>query len=173
MAFWGKNSSDNTATGSGSAIAGSLKSAGFTLDAQSGKTQEPASCEGDLLLSRFGKIRSALSAGTVIQGKLSFDMPVSIDGKLSGEIFSSDVLIVGASAVIDAQLDVASLVVCGTVRGVINASQRVELMTGGRIEGEVITPVFKMEESSVFEGKCSMPARPLKAVGGSSNEKQH
>lgn len=116
----------------------------------------PASTEPESLASRYSKVRSALGAGTVIQGKLSFDTAVSIDGKLSGEIFSTEALIVGASGLIDAQVEVKVLVVSGTVRGRIVARERIELLSGGRIEGTITTPCLKVEEASVLNAKCTM-----------------
>ncbi|MBX7138479.1 MAG: polymer-forming cytoskeletal protein [Oligoflexia bacterium] len=110
----------------------------------------------DPLQARFGKARSALGAGTVIQGKLSFDTPVRIDGKLSGEVFSSDALIVGEKGQMEAQIEVSALVVQGIVKGRITARERVVLMKGGRIEGNVFTPLFQIEEGATFNGRCSM-----------------
>lgn len=112
-----------------------------------------------MLSGRFGKLRSALGVGTLIQGRLSFDTPVRIDGKLSGEVFSSEALIVGSSGVVDASLEVASLIVLGTVKGKVKASQRVEVYSGGRLEAEVVSPLLKIEDGAHFGGKCSMPAQ--------------
>jgi len=103
------------------------------------------------------RVRSALGPGTVIHGKLSFDAPVSIDGKLSGEIFSSKTLHVGKSGTIDATVEVAALVVRGIVKGSIKAAERVEIREGGQLIGEVVTPVLIMEEGCLFNGACSMP----------------
>lgn len=110
----------------------------------------------DQLLERFGKVRSALGPGTVVQGKLSFDTVVSIDGKLGGEIFSSKALFVGASGQVDAQIEVAALVVRGVVRGNIKATERIEILSGGQLLGDVLTPVLVMEEGCVFSGNCVM-----------------
>jgi cytoskeletal protein CcmA (bactofilin family) len=110
------------------------------------------------------KIRSALGPGTVIHGKLSFDAPVSIDGKLSGEIFSSKALHVGKSGSIDAAVEVASLVIRGTVKGVIKASERVEIKDGGQLIGEVVTPVLVMDEGCTFNGSCTMPQGAQKKI---------
>ena len=111
----------------------------------------------NMLSTRFGKVRSALGVGTLIQGKLSFDTPVRIDGKLSGEVFSSEALIVGPSGLVDAQLEVASLVVLGTLKGKVKATQQIEVYSGGKLEAEVITSSLKVEEGAHFSGKCSMP----------------
>ncbi len=112
----------------------------------------------DVLTERFGKARSALGEGTVIQGKLSFDTPVRIDGKLSGEIFSSKVLIVGPSGHIDASIEAASLVILGSVKGTISASERVELWSGASLEGVVTTPVLVIQDGSSFIGTSHMLA---------------
>lgn len=108
--------------------------------------------EPDQLLQRFGKVRSALSEGTVVNGKLSFDATVRIDGRLKGEIFSSKTLIVGAGGEVDADITVASLIVFGAVKGMVKASDRVELLAGANLEGEVISPVLVVAEGANFNG---------------------
>lgn len=121
---------------------------------------------------RYGKIRSALGPGTVIQGKLSFDTPVRIDGKLSGEIFSSRELIVGQQGVIDAQVEVASLVVMGRVKGNVKAGERIELLAGGVLEGDITAPSFVMQEGAVFNGRCKMLHQEKAAVSERSRAEQ-
>jgi cytoskeletal protein CcmA (bactofilin family) len=111
------------------------------------------------LLERFGKTRSALGSGTVIQGKLAFDTTIRIDGKLSGDIFSSKAIIVGKSGFIDASIDVSVLVVVGKVKGQIKASERVEIIGGGSVEGTVESPRFVVEEGSTFNGQVRMRAK--------------
>ena len=110
------------------------------------------------------KVRSALGPGTVIHGKLSFDAPVSIDGKLSGEIFSSKTLHVGKSGVIDATIEVTALVIRGIVKGSIKVSERVEIRDGGQLLGDVTTPILTMEDGCIFNGSCTMPQATQKKV---------
>ena len=135
-------------------------------------TSEPAvspQTDSDPLAKRYGKARSALGAGTVIPGKLSFDTPVRIDGKLGGEIFSSEALIVGPTGTIDAQVEVKALVVQGVVKGRIIAKERIEILAGGRVEGSITTPCLRVEETGVYNGKCAMAvtqasANPTKII---------
>lgn len=110
----------------------------------------------DILIERFGKTRSALGEGTVIQGKLSFDTPVRIDGKLSGEIFSSKVLIIGPTGLIDAKIEVASLIVLGSVKGEINATERVEVWSGATLEGRLRSPTLVVQDGGFLGGTCEM-----------------
>lgn len=123
------------------------------------------------LEQRYGKARSALGSGTVIQGKLSFDTPVRIDGKLGGEIFSSKALIVGPTGSVSAEVQVAALVVMGTVTGNIVAADRVEVLSGGKIEGNVTAPVIYVEEGAVLNGHCSMKAAAKNASTEASDQR--
>lgn len=131
----------------------------------------------DSIADRFGVVRSALGDGTVIQGKLSFDTPVRIDGKLTGEIFSSKALIVGKTGVIDAKVEVACLIILGKVKGDIKATQLIELWEGGSLEGTIETERFTMEEGSLFNGRCKMKAgqieqdKKIKNLNGAGKEK--
>jgi cytoskeletal protein CcmA (bactofilin family) len=113
---------------------------------------------------KYGKVRSALGPGTVIQGKLSFDTTVSIDGKLSGEVVSSKAIIVGAGGDVDAVMNVASLVVRGRVKGKIVATETVELLSGAQLEGEVQTPSLMVEEGAILRATCSMSNSKVKAI---------
>ena len=104
----------------------------------------------------FGELRSALGEGTVIQGKLSFDTPVRIDGNLSGELFSSSLVVVGKSGRVTADINVDTLVVFGTVCGDIIARKRLELNESGEIVGSITCPSLLIASGSYFEGECSM-----------------
>jgi cytoskeletal protein CcmA (bactofilin family) len=110
----------------------------------------------DRLLERFGKTRSALGPGTVIQGRLTFDTTVRIDGKLSGDVFSSKAIIVGKTGSIDAQIEVGALIVIGYVKGEIRATERIEILGGGYVEGSVETPCLVVESGSTLNGECKM-----------------
>ncbi len=140
-----------SSAGGGSAVAEYVGASAVLLPGQDGSAE-------DVLARRFGKTRSALGEGTVIQGKLSFDTPVRIDGKLSGEIFSSKALIVGPTGRVDAHIEAATLVILGEVSGKIVASERVELWSGAHLEGTVKTPALIVQEGSFFSGTTEMLA---------------
>lgn len=119
----------------------------------------------------LGKVRSALSAGTVIQGKLSFDTPVRIDGKLSGEVFSSKVLIIGETAQIQATLEAASLIIMGKVTGDIKATEKIQVCKGAVLEGAISAPAVVIESGAVFNGKCEMTSQAAGAKAAKDSAK--
>ena len=103
----------------------------------------------------YGEVRSALGPGTVIEGKLTFDSPVRIDGTLKGEVTSSSLLIVGEQAVVDAKVNVGSLIVHGHVAGKVDAAEFVEIKNGGSLQASINTGRLIIEEGGYFTGGCN------------------
>ena len=114
--------------------------------------------------SKHEGVRSALAKGTVIQGKLSFDTPVRIDGKLSGEVYSTETVIIGSAGEIDAKIEVKNLIIMGKVSGTISASTKVEILKEGEVDAEVFTKSITMEEGAIFNGSCSMGTEKVTAI---------
>ena len=62
-------------------------------------TQSPTSGE----LGSAQPVTTLLGKGSEFEGKLSFEGTVRVDGKMTGEIFTDDVLIVGEGAEVNAE----------------------------------------------------------------------
>jgi cytoskeletal protein CcmA (bactofilin family) len=102
------------------------------------------------------EINAFLGAETEFDGKFSFTGAVRIDGKFSGEIFSSGTLIVGESAVITSRVHVGDMVISGEVHGDIIAENKIEINVPGKLFGNIQTPKLVIEEGVIFEGNCRM-----------------
>jgi cytoskeletal protein CcmA (bactofilin family) len=103
-----------------------------------------------------GEINTLLGRGSEFEGKLTFEGTVRIDGKLSGEIFSEDVLVVGEGAMVNAEIDVGVIIVEGNVTGNIRAKRAVELHAPARVKGNIETPSLYIDKGVVFEGFSKM-----------------
>src|ERR1700675_1181775 len=101
-----------------------------------------------------GEINTLLGRGSAFDGKLTFEGTVRIDGKLSGEIFSNDVLVIGEGADVSAEIDVGVLIVEGSVTGNIRAKRGVELHAPARVRGNIETPSLFIDKGVLFEGNC-------------------
>ncbi len=112
-------------------------------------------------------IKAFLGPGSRFEGKLSFDEMVRLDGVFSGEIKSSDTLIVGESAEIDGKIQVGSLILSGHFRGDIKATTSVELRAPAQVEGSIDTPTIKIDEKVIFNGEIKMTES---AKGGAAKE---
>jgi len=102
------------------------------------------------------EVTTLLGRGSEFEGKLSFEGTVRIDGKLAGEIFTDDVLIVGEGAEVSAEINVGAVIIEGTVHGNILAKRSVEIRTPGRVRGNITTPSLFIEKGVVFDGHCQM-----------------
>jgi len=101
-------------------------------------------------------VRVSLGPDAEVTGKLSFETATRIEGKLRGEIRASDLLVIGAEAVVNATVHASKLVVLGEIRGEVQGATRVEICSGGRIFGDVQTKCLIIQEGATFEGKSRM-----------------
>jgi cytoskeletal protein CcmA (bactofilin family) len=81
---------------------------------------------------------------------------VRLDGSFSGEINSSDTLVVGETGVIDGHIRVGALILSGRFKGTISATTLVELRAPAQVEGSIQTPLLKIEEKVIFNGDIKM-----------------
>jgi cytoskeletal protein CcmA (bactofilin family) len=108
-------------------------------------------------------IQLFLGPETTLEGRLSFEGTVRLDGRFKGTIESKDgVMIVGEKAVIQADIMVHTATVSGEVRGNIRASSRIELHPPARVFGELKAPAVVIDAGVVFHGNCSMEGLPGK-----------
>jgi cytoskeletal protein CcmA (bactofilin family) len=117
-----------------------------------------------------GEITTLLGRGSEFDGKLTFEGTVRVDGKLKGEIFSEDVLVIGEGAQVSAEIDVGVIIVEGNVTGNIKAKRAVELHAPAKVKGNIETPSLYIDKGVVFEGHCKMenvnaPDRPRTLEG--------
>ena len=102
------------------------------------------------------EVKAFLGRGTEFDGKLMFSGSVRVDGNFKGEVSGGGIFIVGEGANIEADILVDSLLVSGHVCGSIEAREKVEIYSTGRILGSIKTSVFVVQEGAVFEGNCQM-----------------
>lgn len=105
---------------------------------------------------RKDDINAFLGKDIEFDGKFSFTGAARIDGKFSGEIFSSGTLIVGESALIRSQINVGDAIINGEVHGEVSAEHRIEIKSRGKLFGNIQTPELVIEEGAIFKGDSKM-----------------
>jgi cytoskeletal protein CcmA (bactofilin family) len=98
-----------------------------------------------------------LGTGTDFNGILRFKDALRIRGRFSGTIEATGSLYIdkGADVRTD-RISVSSLVVAGTVSGAIFALDKVEMLSGSVITGDVTTSRIRIADGVLFEGRCAM-----------------
>lgn len=96
---------------------------------------------------------SYLDKGCRVNGQLSFDGPVQIDGEIEGEISSNDSVAIGEDAVVSANIKAEAIVVAGAISGELSASQRIEIYSSAKVlQGSLAAPEMVIDEGAVIEG---------------------
>jgi cytoskeletal protein CcmA (bactofilin family) len=98
-----------------------------------------------------------LGSETRFNGLLKFRETLRIQGQFKGTIEAGGELIVDKNAVVDADhINVDSLTVYGDVTGDVSAVDKVDMMTGAKVRGDITAARLRMADGVLFEGQCSM-----------------
>ena len=98
-----------------------------------------------------------LGKTTSFTGFLKFATTLRIQGNFRGTIEASGDLIVDKEANVDADhITVSSLTVYGTISGTVHALDKVDMMRGAKVHGDVSAARLRIADGVLFEGKCKM-----------------
>jgi cytoskeletal protein CcmA (bactofilin family) len=106
------------------------------------------------------RISTTLGRETDFNGLMRFRDSLKIDGAFTGEIVSGGFLYVENGATITANIKVGSVVIGGTVKGNVEATEKLEMLSTGKVYGNIRTAKLKIADGVVFEGKCEMIRNP-------------
>ena len=107
-----------------------------------------------------GKITGFFDKDTEIEGNLKFKGSFRIDGRFKGEIHSDSTLIIGEQGKVEADIKVGQIIVNGEIKGKIQALDRTEVNSKGRIIGSIVTPKLIVDEGAFLEATCHTSSTP-------------
>ena len=100
------------------------------------------------------KIETVIGPNTNFKGTLVCDGSVRIDGVCEeGSIKTLGNIVVGPTAKVGADLIAENVSVSGAVTGKITASGRLEILSTGKVWGDVNVGSFLLDEEGYFNGK--------------------
>ena len=80
---------------------------------------------------------------------------IKIDGFFEGNIYSNEAVYIGPFGKIDGDIEANTVFVSGEIKGNIVAKNKIHLKSNSKLEGEIITKNFIIEEGASFVGKCT------------------
>ncbi len=104
------------------------------------------------------KIETTIGPTADFNGHLKSDAGIRIDGAFEGLIETTGNAIIGEGAKVLADISARNVSVAGTVKGNITASGRLEILSSGRVWGDIHVASFLIEEGGVFRGQSLMQA---------------
>ena len=99
---------------------------------------------------------TTLSDDTELEGELTYNTFLKIKGKFKGKINTSGYLWVDKSAEVIADVDAKFVKLGGIIRGNLNVVDKLEVLEGAKLFGNVKASRLIISDNTVFEGKCEM-----------------
>ncbi|MGA0033936.1 MAG: bactofilin family protein [Burkholderiales bacterium] len=103
------------------------------------------------------RIDCLIGAGTVIEGDLTFDGGLRVDGRVHGNVSSAEgkpgTLVLSEAARIKGEIRVSHVVINGAVVGPVHAADYIELQSKANVTGDVYYRTLEMHLGAVVQGR--------------------
>ena len=103
-----------------------------------------------------GNNNSLFGKGTNINGNISGDGDIRIDGILHGNVNISGKLIVGETAIIKGEIKAERAEIYGSTTGTIAVNGLLSIKSTGVVEGDLYIGQLEIEKSGLFKGASHM-----------------
>jgi cytoskeletal protein CcmA (bactofilin family) len=102
-------------------------------------------------------IKSLIADGSRIEGNFKFTDGLRIDGEVIGDVRANDelpsILVISETAKVTGQVHADHVIINGTVKGPVYASQMLELQPKARINGDVHYISLEMHQGAIIDGQ--------------------
>ena len=113
---------------------------------------------------------TVVSSSMRIEGELKSNGNIKIDGIISGKVHTSQDLMIGSNAQIDADVIASNAVIAGVVRGNVTVKNALLLSETAKIIGNINCGQLGIKEGAYFSGACRM--QEPKVVANTSEEEE-
>jgi cytoskeletal protein CcmA (bactofilin family) len=97
-----------------------------------------------------------INSDTVIEGSIKASGNLRIDGHLKGSLVCQGRLVVGASGVIEGDVQCENAEIEGNLKANITVSDLLSLKSKAKVQGDIVTKKLAIEPGATFTGSCSM-----------------
>lgn len=104
-------------------------------------------------------VNTILGPDSSVRGDLVIDGFVRVDGELRGSLRTTGKLIVSADARCQASLTARSAVIGGVVKGDVYVTERLTVLDGGIIVGNVFAPFLDAEADVILHGDVEVSGK--------------
>jgi cytoskeletal protein CcmA (bactofilin family) len=112
-----------------------------------------------------------IAPGTRITGQLTGPTELLVEGEVEGEIRVDAAVIIGAEGVVRGPVSAHVVRVGGRLIGDVVASERVEVVPSGTLEGDIHSPRITIAEGAFFKGRVEMKGdKPEKSEKSETSE---
>lgn len=106
-----------------------------------------------------------IAQSLLIKGELSGSEDMTVEGVVDGTLeLCQNVLTIGPTGKITAQVFAKAVIVLGKVDGNITASEKVEIHEGGSVHGDVVSPRVAIADGADFCGSVDMQTEGAESI---------
>lgn len=102
------------------------------------------------------QVDTVVGAHVELKGSLRNHGAIHIHGKVTGDITSDSVVLIGETAVVSGPITAKQVEVAGQVHGSITAEEQIELHPKSLVKGDLSTHRLSIRPGAVFIGKSNM-----------------
>lgn len=103
-----------------------------------------------------GLMNTIIGKDTIFTGTLDVKGALRVDGTVKGKIVSNDCVTIGATGMVEAEVEAVSAVIAGNMNGNVVASDKIELQAKCSMDGDIKTKSLVIEQGAIFCGSCNM-----------------
>ena len=97
-----------------------------------------------------------IGAGTVIEGDIRSNGDIRIDGTVIGHVISKAKVVIGATGVVEGDVNSQNADVSGVIKGKTAVSELLFLKSSSKVIGDIVTGKLVVEVGATFTGSCNM-----------------
>jgi cytoskeletal protein CcmA (bactofilin family) len=97
-----------------------------------------------------------ISHGVKVDGKVSSNGSIRLDGTIQGDIVCQGNVTVGDSGEVYGKVNGQNITIGGKVEGMINAKEKLMLESKADLKGDIYTKILVVEAGARFDGKSNM-----------------
>lgn len=106
--------------------------------------------------SGSGSAATLVSSGTTLNGDITSDSDLRIDGTVKGNIQCTAKVVVGANGVVEGDITGVQADIVGKVTGTIRAKELIQLRGDCVVAGNLFAGKLQIEPTATFNGECRM-----------------
>lgn len=111
------------------------------------------------ILAQVQHFETIVGAGVSLSGKIESKNSIQVNGSFVGEIVAEGDVIIGSEAEVSGPISAKSSTIAGTVNGDVNVVDELDILSSGKVLGNISCKILTVKPGGVFSGKSVMHAK--------------
>ena len=112
------------------------------------------------------KISSIIGADMVVEGNIKAKDTIRVEGGVTGNVETEGALIISATGRVKGNVKGSRIVIGGVLEGDLVSNGKTEVISTGKVIGNMHTKSLIVDENAVFQGQCIMNAEEVLGLPG-------